>query len=58
MILRKVKSSQARKKPAARRQTGIVHMPATASGLSSLAQSFLFLIGLPNLHDPGKLLIA
>ena len=33
----KAKSSQARKKPGARRQTGKVHMPATASGLTSQA---------------------
>jgi hypothetical protein len=37
MILMKAKSSQARKKPAARRQTGKVHMPATATGLTSQA---------------------
>jgi len=33
----KAKSSQARKKPGVRRQTGKVHMPATASGLTSQA---------------------
>src|SRR5450631_2041901 len=37
MILMKAKSSQTGKKPAARNQTGKVHMPATATGLTSQA---------------------
>ena len=37
MILMKAKSSQTRKKSAARKQTGKVHMSATATGLTSQA---------------------
>lgn len=37
MILMKSKSKQAQKTPAARKQTGKVHMPATATGLTSQA---------------------
>jgi hypothetical protein len=37
MILMKAKSTQTQKKPAARKQTGKVHMPATATGLTSQA---------------------
>lgn len=37
MILMKSKSKQAQKIPAARKQTGKVHMPATATGLTSQA---------------------
>jgi hypothetical protein len=37
MILVKAKSTQTQKKPAARKQTGKVHMPATATGLTSQA---------------------
>jgi hypothetical protein len=37
MILMKAKSTQSRKKPAARKQTGKVHMSATATGLTSQA---------------------
>ncbi len=37
MVLMKAKSSQTRKKPGARLQTGKVHMPATATGLTSQA---------------------
>jgi hypothetical protein len=37
MILMKAKSTQTQKKPAARTQTGKVHMPATATGLTSQA---------------------
>src|SRR5664280_1676728 len=35
MILMKAKPTQTRKKPTARKQTGKVHMPATATGLTS-----------------------
>jgi len=37
MILMKAKSKQTQKKPAARKATGKVHMPATATGLTSQA---------------------
>ena len=37
MILMKATCSQTRKKPAARNQTGKVHMSATATGLTSQA---------------------
>jgi hypothetical protein len=37
MILMKAKATQTQKKPAARTQTGKVHMPATATGLTSQA---------------------